>query len=96
MILIEKSVPVAVLSCVVLDFAEDRITKLLNTELADNLGNMLNRVTGVKVNPSQTYPPFHVDLFPLYTTSSPQCRASSEDYELLNAMNNLTGQYFVV
>ena len=74
-----------------LDFTEDRITSLLNTELADNLGNMLNRVTGLKVNPSQTYPPFCVNLFPLNTTSSPQCRAGSEDYELLNTMNNLTG-----
>ncbi|XP_065898244.1 methionine--tRNA ligase, mitochondrial-like isoform X2 [Dysidea avara] len=74
------------------DFTENRITSLLNTELADNLGNMLNRVTGVKVNPSQTYPPFHIDLFPLNATSSPQCRAGSEDYELLNTMNNLTDE----
>ena len=74
------------------DFSEQRITSLLNYELADNLGNMVNRVTGVKINPLQTYPCFHLDLFPL-SGPTPQGRAMAEDYKLLNTMSTLTGKF---
>lgn len=73
------------------DFSEQRITSLLNYELADNLGNMVNRVTGVKINPLQTYPCFHLDLFPL-SGPTPQGRAMAEDYKLLNTMSTLTDE----
>ena len=74
------------------DFSEQRITSLLNYELADNLGNMVNRVTGVKINPLQTYPCFHLDLFPL-SGPTPQGRAMAEDYKLLDTMSTLTGKF---
>lgn len=73
------------------DFSEQRITSLLNDELADNLGNMLNRVTAVKINPLQTYPSFYVDLFPL--SGPPQGRITAEDYKLLKTMSTLTGKF---
>lgn len=72
------------------DFSEHRIISLLNYELADNLGNMLNRVTGVKINPSQTYPSFYLDLFPL--SGLPQGRVTVEDYEFLDKMSTLTNE----
>lgn len=72
------------------DFSEQRIMSLLNDELADNLGNMLNRVTGIKINPSQTYPSFYLDHFPL--GGPPQGRVTVEDYKLLNTLSTLTGK----
>jgi len=72
------------------DFSEHRIISLLNDELADNLGNMLNRVTGIKINPSQTYPSFYLNLFPL--TGFLQGRATAEDYRLIKTMSMLTGK----
>lgn len=72
------------------DFSEQRIMSLLNDELADNLGNMLNRVTGIKINPSQTYPSFYLDHFPL--GGPPQGRVTVEDYKLLNTLSTLTDE----
>lgn len=76
------------------DFSEHRIISLLNYELADNLGNMLNRVTGVKINPSQTYPSFYLDLFPL--SGLPQGRVTVEDYEFLDKMSTLTSKAIII
>lgn len=38
------------------NFNEYKMTKYLNAELANTLGNLLNRVTSSTINPSQVYP----------------------------------------
>ncbi|XP_038049947.1 methionine--tRNA ligase, mitochondrial-like [Patiria miniata] len=72
------------------DYTDEKVLKLLNVELADNLGNLLSRVTGKALNPAQVFPQFHAELFPwpqTYTTTSG--RASSEDYALVSALCRL-------
>uniref|UniRef100_A0A1I8EWK8 Uncharacterized protein n=1 Tax=Wuchereria bancrofti TaxID=6293 RepID=A0A1I8EWK8_WUCBA len=40
-----------------------KATSVLNTDLINNVGNLLQRSTIEKLNPSQTYPAFHSDSF---------------------------------
>lgn len=38
------------------DYSETKITRIVNAELADTLGNLLSRCTGNALNPKQTFP----------------------------------------
>ncbi|XP_061895579.1 methionine--tRNA ligase, mitochondrial isoform X1 [Entelurus aequoreus] len=40
------------------DYTDDKVIKLLNAELADSLGGLLNRCTAPALNPAQIYPHF--------------------------------------
>lgn len=67
------------------DYTEDKVLKLLNAELADSLGGLLNRCTAPALNPAQIYTCFCPQSFP----SELGGRAVVEDYHMLNAVKQL-------
>lgn len=67
------------------DYTDDKVTKLLHTELADSLGGLLNRCTAPALNPAQVYPSFCSQAFP----SNQEGRAVAEDYHMLDAVGKL-------
>lgn len=69
------------------DYTDDKVVKLLNAELADSLGGLLNRCTAPALNPAQIYPPFCQASFPVKNIG--QSRAVAEDYIMLDAVRNL-------
>ncbi|XP_071950249.1 methionine--tRNA ligase, mitochondrial-like [Antedon mediterranea] len=71
------------------DYKEEKIAAILNAELADTFGNLLSRVTARSLNPDQTFPEFHTDLFPIHPDGSCRSRATKEDYELLEKLEHL-------
>lgn len=72
------------------DYYEEKVVKLLDAELADALGGLLNRCTGLRVNPAGTYPAFCAPCFP--REPGPAARAGAEDYALVRAVAALPGQ----
>lgn len=48
------------------DYSETKILRMLNAELADTLGNLLNRCCGKTVNPHQQFPVFNQQDFEQY------------------------------
>ncbi|KAJ0049844.1 hypothetical protein NL108_003624 [Boleophthalmus pectinirostris] len=69
------------------DYTDDKVIKLLNAELADSLGGLLNRCTAPALNPAQLHPKFCPKSFPLEPTD--QSRAVAEDYQMLSAVGKL-------
>ncbi|KAF3838657.1 hypothetical protein F7725_010425 [Dissostichus mawsoni] len=67
------------------DYTDDKAFKLLNAELADSLGGLLNRCTAPALNPAQVYTAFCPQSFP----SEQGGRAVGEDYHMLEAVKNL-------
>lgn len=67
------------------DYTEDKVVKLLNAELADSLGGLLNRCTATALNPAQIYSRFCPRSFP----RDPGGRAAAEDYNMLQAVRSL-------
>lgn len=67
------------------DYTEDKVLKLLNAELADSLGGLLNRCTAPALNPGQVYTRFCSQSFP----REPGGRAAAEDYRMLSAVRSL-------
>lgn len=67
------------------DYTDDKVIKLLNAELADSLGGLLNRCTAPALNPTQVYTPFCPQSFPRQQGG----RAVVEDYSMLNAVKQL-------
>ncbi|XP_067375304.1 methionine--tRNA ligase, mitochondrial isoform X1 [Channa argus] len=67
------------------DYTDDKVSKLLNAELADSLGGLLNRCTAPALNPAQVYPSFCTLSFP----SDAGGRAVVEDYHMLDAVKSL-------
>ncbi|XP_041652877.1 methionine--tRNA ligase, mitochondrial [Cheilinus undulatus] len=67
------------------DYTNDKVIKLLNAELADALGGLLNRCTAPALNPGQIYPSFCPESFPRDQGG----RAVAVDYNMLHAVNNL-------
>ncbi|XP_061542721.1 methionine--tRNA ligase, mitochondrial [Phycodurus eques] len=67
------------------DYTDRKVIKLLNAELADSLGGLLNRCAAPALNPTQTYPP----LCPRSFTSEQDGRAVPEDYRMLDAVRSL-------
>lgn len=68
------------------DYRDDKVMKLLNAELADSLGGLLNRCTAPALNPAQIYPAFCPQSFPREQGGG---RAVAEDYHMLDAVRNL-------
>ncbi|NXD85835.1 SYMM protein, partial [Halcyon senegalensis] len=74
------------------DYYEEKVVKLVNSELADALGGLLNRSTAPSINPSNTYPRFSESCFPklpAHGGTKATGRASAEDYELLASVASL-------
>ncbi|XP_037317645.2 methionine--tRNA ligase, mitochondrial [Pungitius pungitius] len=67
------------------DYTDNKVIKLLNAELADSLGGLLNRCTAPALNPAQVYPSFCPRCFP----SGQSGRAMVEDHHMLEAVRNL-------
>ncbi|KAM9795134.1 methionine--tRNA ligase, mitochondrial [Neosynchiropus ocellatus] len=68
------------------DYTDIKVRKLLNAELADSLGGLLNRCTAPALNPEQVFPPFCSLSFP---PEEERGRAVPEDYAMLDAVRNL-------
>uniref|UniRef100_A0A9L0TDX6 Methionine--tRNA ligase, mitochondrial n=1 Tax=Equus caballus TaxID=9796 RepID=A0A9L0TDX6_HORSE len=65
------------------DYYDEKVVKLLDSELADALGGLLNRCTAKRINPSGTYPAFCTTCFPSEPgLVGPSVRAQAEDYAL--------------
>lgn len=67
------------------DYTDNKVVKLLNAELADSLGGLLNRCTAPALNPAQVCPPFCSQSFPTEQGG----RAVVEDYHMLDAVKHL-------
>ncbi|XP_049897989.1 methionine--tRNA ligase, mitochondrial [Epinephelus moara] len=67
------------------DYTDNKVIKLLNAELADSLGGLLNRCTAPALNPAQVYPLFCPQSF----RREQGGRAVVEDYHMLDAVKNL-------
>ncbi|KAJ8385737.1 hypothetical protein AAFF_G00183370 [Aldrovandia affinis] len=74
------------------DYYDDKIVKLLNSELVGSLGGLLNRCTAPSLNPTQVYPSFCSTCFPRDPTGGDiEARATEEDYQMLDAVSGLPG-----
>ncbi|MXQ79141.1 hypothetical protein E5288_WYG000443 [Bos mutus] len=75
------------------DYYDEKVVKLLDSELADALGGLLNRCTANKINPSGIYPAFCATCFPSEPgLVGPSGRAQAEDYALVSAVATLPKQ----
>ncbi|XP_014846290.1 PREDICTED: methionine--tRNA ligase, mitochondrial [Poecilia mexicana] len=68
------------------DYTHDKVLKLLNAELADSLGGLLNRCTAPALNPAQVYPAFCSHSFP----RDRRGRAVEEDYHMVETVRSLS------
>ncbi|XP_034037902.1 methionine--tRNA ligase, mitochondrial [Thalassophryne amazonica] len=71
------------------NYTEDKVKKLLNAELADSLGGLLNRCIAPSLNPAQVYPSFCPQSFPAEQGVSLKGRAVAEDYHMLDVVQSL-------
>ena len=69
------------------DYNDGKVLKVLNAELADSLGGLLNRCTAPTLNPAQRYPPFWPELFA--AAGAAGARATEDDHRLLEAVRAL-------
>ncbi|XP_030621317.1 methionine--tRNA ligase, mitochondrial [Chanos chanos] len=69
------------------DYYDDKVVKLLNSELADSLGGLLNRCVAPSLNPAQVYPQFCNMSFPKEPKEG--SRAVLEDYQMLDCVARL-------
>ncbi|KAM9741746.1 methionine--tRNA ligase, mitochondrial [Menidia menidia] len=67
------------------DYTENKVRKLLNAELADSLGGLLNRCSAPALNPAQLHPSFCSRSFPREAGG----KAVAEDYHMLEAVRGL-------
>ncbi|XP_047440815.1 methionine--tRNA ligase, mitochondrial [Mugil cephalus] len=67
------------------DYTDDKVMKLLNSEIADSLGGLLNRCTAPALNPAQVYPHFCPQSFSVEHGG----KAVVEDYHMLTSVTNL-------
>ncbi|KAJ1153818.1 hypothetical protein NDU88_006576 [Pleurodeles waltl] len=76
------------------DYYDDKVVKLLNAELADALGGLLNRCTAPAINLAQNYPSFSSACFPDRPARSGKVlpRATEEDYKLLEFVECLPAE----
>lgn len=75
------------------DYYDEKVVKLLDSELADALGGLLNRCTANRINPSGTYPAFCSTCFPREPgLMGPSARAQADDYALVSAVATLPKQ----
>lgn len=68
------------------DYSETKAIRILNSELADSLGNLLNRCSGKTVNPDQIFPKFCQHSFSIYCNSD-------EALKLVESLSALPGKW---
>ncbi|XP_061862599.1 methionine--tRNA ligase, mitochondrial [Colius striatus] len=71
------------------NYYDEKVAKVVNSELADALGGLLNRSTAPSINPSNTYPRFSASCFPKvvgHGETRGVGRARAEDYALVAAV----------
>lgn len=61
-----------------------KVITILNVELADKLGNLLSRCTGIAINSNQVFPPFCEEIHNTFG------RKFSED--LISSLKDLPGE----
>ncbi|GCC30362.1 methionine--tRNA ligase, mitochondrial-like [Chiloscyllium punctatum] len=71
------------------DYYDDKVLKVLNAELADALGGLLNRCTGTRMNPDQIYSYFSNQCFPKIPCMGHSSRATTEDYKMIQLVEQL-------
>lgn len=71
------------------DYEDSKLVKLLNSELADALGGLLNRCIASALNPGQLYPTFCSKTFPKGSSEEPRGRALTEDYKMVESVTAL-------
>lgn len=74
------------------DYYEEKVINLVNSELADALGGLLNRCTAPSLNPSGTYPSFSEPCFPRdvgMQNGKGAGIATREDYKLVSSVKDL-------
>ncbi|XP_029463040.1 methionine--tRNA ligase, mitochondrial isoform X2 [Rhinatrema bivittatum] len=74
------------------DFYHEKVVQLLNAELADALGGLLNRCSAPAMNPAQDYGFFSNSCFPNKQDRfdrAVSARAVEEDYQLIEVVENL-------
>ena len=76
------------------DYSEERVGAILNADLADTMGNLLQRVTSRKLNIQGPSLSFSTELFPLGESQREKAsvRAGNEDYTLVNRLIELPGK----
>lgn len=63
----------------------NKAVHLVNTDLVNNLGNLLSRASGKQMNPKQKYPSFDVEVM------EHVLKGTGEKFVL--SLNELTGQF---
>ncbi|NWU72818.1 SYMM protein, partial [Pterocles burchelli] len=77
------------------DYYDEKVVKVVNSELVDALGGLLNRSTAPSINPSNTFPCFSESCFPRILDdreTKAVGRASAEDYEFVVSVASLPPQ----
>jgi methionyl-tRNA synthetase len=72
------------------DYSEDRLVATTNADLANTLGNLLQRISSPRLNPGGPRLQFSPKLFPLSRESSTiESRAIQEDFALVDSLQEL-------
>ncbi|XP_028570586.2 methionine--tRNA ligase, mitochondrial [Podarcis muralis] len=72
------------------DYYDEKAVNLVNSELADALGGLLNRCTAPSLNPSGSYPGFSEACFPrVMDAHNRRGKALAEDYKLVSSVKDL-------
>nr|XP_033801067.1 methionine--tRNA ligase, mitochondrial isoform X2 [Geotrypetes seraphini] len=77
------------------DYNHEKVVQLLNAELADALGGLLNRCCASNINHTQTYGFFSSSCFPDKQScfdKATSARATEEDYQLIEFVENLPAE----
>ncbi|GFG35949.1 hypothetical protein Cfor_02919 [Coptotermes formosanus] len=74
------------------NYSETKAIRILNAELADTLGNLLNRCSGTTVNPDQIFPQFCQHSFDTYCKTEEALRL----VEFVSALPDLVREHFEV
>lgn len=64
------------------------MVRILNSQLADTLGNLLSRCTGQNLNPRQEFPQLHIEEFR-------QLKQDENAAKLIESVDNLAGGLFL-
>lgn len=80
-----------------LDYSEERLVAMTNSDLPNTMGNLLQRISTPRLNPGGPKLKFSQDLFPIgeHSKFSPECRATDEDFALINTLHNLPGKQLI-
>lgn len=72
------------------NYSDEKAIRILNSELADSLGNLLNRCCGAIVNPEQIFPQFCPDSFDILC----RCEEASRLVEALSALPDNVREHY--